>query len=269
MKKKKRIDELLVERELIEDIEKARRAVMAGLVYSGQERVDKPGSLFLVEKPLRIKDKRLKYVGRGGYKLEKALQLFSVDVADKIFMDIGSSTGGFTDCALQNGAKKCYAIDVGYNQLDWVLRNDPRVIVMERTNFRNVTPDMLTDGLPEVASIDVSFISLKHIFPVLTTLLHEQSDVIALIKPQFEAFRDQVGEKGIVRDPAIHLEVLEKVIKFAMDASFSLVDVTYSPIKGTEGNIEFLAHFRWKHTETSREIALEEVVQDAQQALTL
>lgn len=267
MKKKKRIDELLVERELAEDIEKAKRSVMAGMVYSGEERMDKPGSLLSVEAPLSIKDKRLKYVGRGGYKLEKALQSFSVNVADKIFMDIGSSTGGFTDCALKNGAKKCYAIDVGYNQLDWKLRNDPRVISMERTNFRHVTRDMLHNGLPEVVSIDVSFISLKHIFPVLAELLYEKNDIIALIKPQFEAFRDQVGEKGIIRDPAIHLEVLEKVVKYAADASFTLADLTYSPIKGTEGNIEFLAHFRWENTETSKEIILQEVVKDAQQAL--
>lgn len=268
MKKKKKIAELLVERELTEDMEKAKRAVMAGLVYSGEERVDKPGSLVPVNKPLRIKDKRLKYVGRGGYKLEKALQLFSVSISDKIFMDIGSSTGGFTDCALKNGAKKCYAIDVGYNQLDWKLRNDPRVIEMERTNFRHVTPETLEYGLPEVASIDVSFISLKHIFPVLATLLHEKNDVIALIKPQFEALRDQVGEKGIVRDPAIHLEVLEKVVNYAAMASFTLVDITYSPIKGTEGNIEFLAHFKWRNEETPKEIGLEEVVREAQQALT-
>ncbi|WP_040985348.1 TlyA family RNA methyltransferase [Oceanobacillus jeddahense] len=268
MKKKKRIAELLVERELVEDIEKAKRAVMAGLVYSGEERIDKPGSLIPVEKPLRIKDKQLKYVGRGGYKLEKALQLFSIHVSGKIFMDIGSSTGGFTDCALKNGAEKCYAIDVGYNQLDWKLRNDPRVIEMERTNFRHVTPDMLGYGLPEVASIDVSFISLKHIFPVLATLLHEKNDVIALIKPQFEAFRDQVGEKGIVRDSAIHLEVLEKVVNYAADAFFTLVDITYSPIKGTEGNIEFLAHFRCENQETPKNMDLEEVVREAQQALT-
>lgn len=267
MKKKKRIDELLVERELAEDIEKAKRAVMAGLVYSGEERIDKPGSLIPVETPLRIKDKRLKYVGRGGYKLEKALQSFSVDVADKIFMDIGSSTGGFTDCALKNGAKKCYAIDVGYNQLDWKLRNDPRVIEMERTNFRHVTRDMLTSGFPEVASIDVSFISLKHIFPVLATLLNEKNDIIALIKPQFEAFKDQVGAKGIVRDPSIHLEVLEKIVAYAADVSFALVDLTYSPIKGTEGNIEFLAHFRWMNKETPKEIDLEQAVKDAQLAL--
>ncbi|WP_080874569.1 TlyA family RNA methyltransferase [Oceanobacillus timonensis] len=267
MKKKKKIAELLVERELAEDMESAKRACMAGLVYSGEERMDKPGSLIAVEKPLRIKDKTLKYVGRGGYKLEKALQSFSVDVTDKIFMDIGSSTGGFTDCALKNGAKKCYAIDVGYNQLDWKLRNDPSVISMERTNFRHVTPDMLYSGCPEVASIDVSFISLKHIFPVLATLLHEKNDVIALIKPQFEALREQVGEKGIVRDPAIHLEVLEKVIHYAQEASFTLMDITYSPIKGTEGNIEFLAHFKWKNKGTSKEVVLEKVVEEAQQAL--
>ncbi|MFD1066206.1 TlyA family RNA methyltransferase [Oceanobacillus locisalsi] len=269
MKKKKKIAELLVERELVEDLESAKRACMAGLVYSEEERMDKPGILIPVEKPLRIKDKRLKYVGRGGYKLEKALQTFPVSVADKIFMDIGSSTGGFTDCALKNGAKKCYAIDVGYNQLDWKLRNDSRVISMERTNFRHVTSDLLYAGCPEAASIDVSFISLKHIFPVLATLLQEQNDVIALIKPQFEALREQVGEKGIVRDAAIHLEVLEKVIHYAKDASFDLMDITYSPIKGTEGNIEFLAHFKWANKETPKDIVLEKVVAEAQQALAL
>lgn len=265
--KKKRIDELLVERELVEDIEKAKRSVMAGMVYSGQERMDKAGTFVKEDTPLRIKDKRLRYVGRGGYKLEKALEVFSIAVFGKVFMDIGSSTGGFTDCALQNGAKTCYAIDVGYNQLDWKLRNDTRVIPMERTNFKHVTKEMLTEGVPEVVSIDVSFISLKHIFPVLTSLLHEKNDIIALIKPQFEAFRDQVGEKGIVRDPAVHLEVLKKIINYAEESSLSLMDVTHSPIKGTEGNIEFLAHFRWQTESRSNEMNLHEVVQKAQNEL--
>ncbi|WP_010093181.1 TlyA family RNA methyltransferase [Ornithinibacillus scapharcae] len=243
---KKRLDILLVERNLIETREKAKRAVMAGLVYSEQERLDKPGMKVDDDIPLTIKGKLIPYVGRGGLKLEKALKVFSVDVRDKIMMDIGSSTGGFTDCALQSGAKLCYAIDVGYNQLDWKLRNDSRVEVMERTNFRYVTEGMLKHGLPNFATIDVSFISLKIILPVLKKLLLENSDVITLIKPQFEAGREQVGKKGIVRDKKVHMDVLEKILSFAQNEGFELYGLTYSPITGGDGNVEFLAHLGWK-----------------------
>lgn len=247
---KKRLDILLVERNLIDTREKAKRAVMAGLVYSDQERLDKPGMKVDEDIPLTIKGKLIPYVGRGGLKLEKALKVFSVDVRDKIMMDIGSSTGGFTDCALQSGAKLCYAIDVGYNQLDWKLRNDPRVEVMERTNFRYVTEDMLKHGLPNFATIDVSFISLKLILPVLKKLLLVDSDVITLIKPQFEAGREQVGKKGIVRDKKVHIDVLETILSFAQNEGFELYGLTFSPITGGDGNVEFLAHLGWRKDKT-------------------
>ncbi|WP_042145858.1 TlyA family RNA methyltransferase [Paucisalibacillus sp. EB02] len=252
-----RLDVLLVERNLIETREKAKRAVMAGLVYSEQERLDKPGMKVEEDIPLTVKGKLIPYVGRGGLKLEKALKVFSLDVHDKIMMDIGSSTGGFTDCALQSGAKLCYAIDVGYNQLDWKLRNDSRVVVMERTNFRYVTDDMLGKGLPNFASIDVSFISLKLILPVLKKLLLPKSDVVALIKPQFEAGREQVGKKGIVRDKRVHVEVLKKILSFAEVEGFELYGLTYSPITGGDGNVEFLAHLGWGKEEPA--ISIEEL----------
>lgn len=242
---KKRLDVLLVERDLIETWEKAKRSIMAGLVFSDNIRLDKPGVKVDEDIPIAVKGKLIPYVGRGGLKLEKALQEFSLQMADKIMIDVGSSTGGFTDCALQNGAKLCYAIDVGYNQLDWKLRNDERVIVMERTNFRYVTPDMIQNGSPNIATIDVSFISLKLILPVLKQLLTDNSDIIALIKPQFEAGREQVGKKGIVRDKAIHLHVLKIIIQFALKEGYDLYALTYSPITGGDGNIEFLVHLGW------------------------
>ncbi|WP_430785364.1 TlyA family RNA methyltransferase [Virgibacillus flavescens] len=244
---KKRLDILLVERNLIETREKAKRTIMAGLVFSDQIRMDKPGVKVDEDIPLTVKGKLIPYVGRGGLKLEKALHAFNIEINHRIMMDVGSSTGGFTDCALQNGASKCYAIDVGYNQLDWKLRNDDRVIVMERTNFRYVTPDMIQHGTPSIASIDVSFISLKLILPVLKQLLDKNSDVVALIKPQFEAGREQVGKKGIVREKNIHFQVLDKIIRFAMEEGYELYDLTFSPITGGDGNIEFLVHLGWEN----------------------
>ncbi|MUK87175.1 TlyA family rRNA (cytidine-2'-O)-methyltransferase [Ornithinibacillus sp. L9] len=267
---KKRLDVLLVERELIETREKAKRVVMAGLVYSEQTRLDKPGMKIDEDIPLTVKGNLIPYVGRGGLKLEKALQHFPIEVENKIMVDVGSSTGGFTDCALQNGAKQCYAIDVGYNQLDWKLRNDPRVIVMERTNFRYVTKDMLTKGLPNFATIDVSFISLKLILPVLKQLLVVDSDVIALIKPQFEAGRDQVGKKGIVRDKKVHREVLETIISFAFQEGFELYGLTFSPITGGEGNVEFLAYFGWRKEKegiSMSDVEIDLVVEEAHRTL--
>jgi 23S rRNA (cytidine1920-2'-O)/16S rRNA (cytidine1409-2'-O)-methyltransferase len=194
MKNKERLDVLLVERGLAETREKAKRSIMAGLVYTNEERLDKPGEKVKVDIPLMIKGNVLPYVSRGGLKLEKALKIFDVTVKDKIMLDIGASTGGFTDCALQNGAKMSYALDVGYNQLAWKLRQDERVVVMERTNFRYVTPADLAGEMPNFATIDVSFISLKLILPVLKTLLVPGSDIVALVKPQFEAGREQVGK---------------------------------------------------------------------------
>ncbi len=251
---KKRLDVLLVERNLIDTREKAKRVIMAGLVFSDQERMDKPGVKVDETIPLVIKGKQMPYVGRGGLKLEKALNYFAISVNGRIMVDVGSSTGGFTDCALQQGVTRSYAIDVGYNQLDWKLRNDDRVVVMERTNFRYVTPDMLDKGRPDFATIDVSFISLKLILPVLKILLAENSDIIALIKPQFEAGREQVGKKGIVRDKRVHLQVLTTIIAFAKAEGYQVFDITYSPITGGDGNIEFLAHFGWNHDKTGRTI---------------
>lgn len=267
---KQRLDVLLVERNLIETREKAKRVIMAGLVFSEQQRLEKPGMKVASDIPLTVKGKLIPYVGRGGLKLEKALKNFSISATDKIMIDIGSSTGGFTDCALQNGAKLCYAIDVGYNQLDWKLRSDERVVVMERTNFRYVTEDMLKKGIPNLATIDVSFISLQLILPVLKKILTKNSDVIALIKPQFEAGRDQVGKKGIVRDANTHQEVLKKIITFAMEEDYQLLDLTYSPITGGEGNIEFLAHFGWKKQNETKVIVNEKITDVVKEAhLTL
>ncbi|MEG9297349.1 TlyA family RNA methyltransferase [Mangrovibacillus sp. Mu-81] len=243
--KKQRLDVILVERGLIETREKAKRAVMAGLVYSNEERLDKPGEKVSEDIQLTIKGKMMPYVSRGGLKLEKALKVFDIEVKDKVMIDIGSSTGGFTDCALQNGAKSSYAIDVGYNQLAWKLRQDERVEVMERTNFRYVTPADLPGEMPAFASIDVSFISLSLILPVLRTLLVPGGDCIALIKPQFEAGKDQVGKKGIVRNPKVHLAVIEKIMTLAVNEGYELRGLSYSPITGGDGNIEFLIHLRW------------------------
>ncbi len=243
MKEKKvRLDTLLVERGLAETREKAKRAIMAGIVYSNEVRMDKPGEKVSEDIPLSIKGKQMPYVSRGGYKLEKALKEFQLSVKDKTIIDIGASTGGFTDCALQNGAIRSYAVDVGYNQLAWKLRQDERVIVMERTNFRYMTRDDLTHSLPEFACIDVSFISLKLILPVLKSLLLRDGDVIALIKPQFEAGREEVGKKGIVRDKKTHRNVIEQIALFAEQEGFTIKGIDFSPIKGGEGNIEFLIH---------------------------
>lgn len=267
---KQRLDLLLVERGLSETREKAKRAIMAGLVFSNENRLDKPGEKVKTDIPLTVKGKTLPYVSRGGLKLEKALNTFKIDMKERILLDIGASTGGFTDCALQNGAKLSYALDVGYNQLAWKLRNDSRVIVMERTNFRYVKPSDLTAEQPNIATIDVSFISLKLIFPPLKELLMQNSDIIALVKPQFEAGKDQVGKKGIVRDAKIHELVLTNVIEFALKEGYSFQNLSYSPITGGEGNIEFLLHLKWlgtSHSGTMEQLSnvIEIVVAEAHQ----
>lgn len=266
---KKRIDVLLVEQGLCETREKAKRLIMAGVVYSSSERIDKPGLKVQEDIPLHIKGNDMPYVGRGGLKLEHALKVFDVDVKDKTLVDIGSSTGGFTDCALQHGAMHSYAIDVGYNQLAWKLRQDNRVTVMERTNFRYVKKDQFTNGLPNIASIDVSFISLTLIFPVLKTILDEQSEVIALIKPQFEAGKDQVG-KGVIRDAAIHKEVLKKICCFVEGLGFSIHGLHYSPITGSKGNIEYLLHASWgetSHEKINIDESIRSIVQESHKKL--
>ncbi|SDQ51712.1 TlyA family RNA methyltransferase [Virgibacillus salinus] len=269
---KKRLDIMLVDRKLIETREKAKRVIMAGLVFSEQHRLEKPGMKVDEDIPITVKGKMFPYVGRGGLKLEKALNYFAISLDNRIMVDVGSSTGGFTDCALQNGARLCYAIDVGYNQLDWKLRNDDRVVVMEKTNFRYVTPEMISYGSPDFATIDVSFISLSIILPILSQLLRNDSDIVALIKPQFEAGRDQVGKKGIVRDKSVHLSVLRKITDFAEKEGYHLISLTYSPITGGEGNIEFLAHWGWKSEKEGfrpSDIELETIVDDAHQDLTV
>ncbi|GAE24612.1 RNA binding methyltransferase FtsJ like [Halalkalibacter wakoensis JCM 9140] len=270
MTKKERIDVLLVERGLIETREKAKRSIMAGLVFSGTERMDKPGVKVDRDTPLELKGSPLPYVSRGGLKLEKAIDVFPISLQGKVVLDIGASTGGFTDCALQNGAKSVYALDVGYNQLAWKLRQDERVTVMERTNFRYVTPEDLHEGLPQFATIDVSFISLKLILPVLKKILVAKGDVIALVKPQFEAGRDQVGKKGIVRDKNVHEEVLQNITKFSLAEGYAVCGISYSPIKGGEGNIEFLLHLQLAAedgSEMDKAIVIQEIVNEAHEAL--
>lgn len=242
---KERIDVLLVERGFFESREKAKAALMAGLVLVDNEPVDKSGMKVPRTADIKVKGAVHPYVSRGGLKLEKAIKNFDIDMTGRVMLDIGASTGGFTDCALQNGASCVYAIDVGYNQLDWSLRQDDRVIVMERMNFRYMQPGDLTGPQPTFASIDVSFISLKLILPTLSTLLSPGAGIVALIKPQFEAGRDKVGKSGVVRDPNVHQDVLRTVLGAASELGYALQDITFSPITGGEGNIEFLAYWLW------------------------
>ena len=243
MAAKTRVDVLLVERGFVESRQKAQAVIMSGNVFVAGQRVDKPGTAVPNEADIEVRGHVLRYVSRGGLKLEKAMKSFPLTLEGKICADIGASTGGFTDCMLQNGAVKVYSVDVGYGQLDWKLRNDPRVICMERTNARYLTHEEIPDEL-DFASIDVSFISLKLIFPALQGLLREGGEIACLIKPQFEAGREKVGKKGVVRDPAVHLEVLENFLLHAKESGFTVVDVTYSPIRGPEGNIEYLGYLR-------------------------
>ena len=239
---KKRLDVLLVERRLADSREKAKAIIMTGNVFVNGQREDKAGTTFDEEKAsIEIKGHTMKYVSRGGYKLEKAMDVFGVDVRDKVCMDIGSSTGGFTDCMLQNGAVKVFAVDVGRGQLDWKLRQDERVISMEKTNIRYVTPEDIGEAVA-FASVDVSFISLALVLPAARNLLTEDGHMVCLIKPQFEAGREKVGKKGVVRDKAVHIEVIEKVIRIAGGLHFNVLGLDYSPINGPEGNIEYLIY---------------------------
>ncbi len=240
---KERLDTLLVKKGLYESREKARRAIMAGVVYVENQKLDKAGTTVDIQAQIHIKESINPYVSRGGLKLEKGISEFRIDLAEKTCMDIGASTGGFTDCMLQNRAKKVFAIDVGYGQLAWKLRNDPRVICMERTNFRHVKKEQIGEEV-DFASVDVSFISLKLILPVAKTILKTHGHMLCLIKPQFEAGRDKVGKKGVVRDPKVHTEVISTIIDFTLDQSFEVINITYSPIKGPEGNIEYLMYIK-------------------------
>lgn len=240
---KMRLDVALVEKGLFESRQKALGAIMAGTVYVDGQKVEKAGTPVDENTRLEVRGASLPYVSRGGLKLQKALEVFPIDLAGVTAMDVGASTGGFTDCMLQHGARKVYAVDVGYGQLAWSLRQDPRVICMERTNMRYLTPEQIAEPL-DFGTIDVSFISLKLILPALRPLLRPEGQVVALVKPQFEAGREKVGKKGVVRDPAVHLEVLESFLGYAAQNDFTVKGITFSPIRGPEGNIEYLAHLK-------------------------
>ena len=241
MKVKKRLDVLLTEQGYTDTRSKAQAIIMSGLVYVDGQKADKPGVSYPETVNLEVRGAVCPYVSRGGLKLEKALRDFGVKPEGFVCSDSGASTGGFTDCLLQQGAKKVFAIDVGYGQLDWKIRSDPRVVVMERTNIRYVTPEQLGEPL-DLSVIDVSFISLKIVLPAIKALLKPTGQVLCLIKPQFEAGKEKVGKKGVVRDPAIHKEVLDDFVALAQELNFKIMGLTFSPVKGPEGNIEFLAH---------------------------
>lgn len=238
---KVRLDVFLTSNNLVSGRDRAKALIMAGQVYVDNQKADKPGMMIEADcKTVEVRGEQLKYVSRGGLKLEKALEVFPIIIQGTTAMDIGASTGGFTDCMLQNGAKKVFAVDVGYGQFAWKLRNDSRVVNMERTNIRYVTPEQIGEEL-DFASIDVSFISLKLVLPVASKLLSDRGQVVALIKPQFEAGRGQVGKKGVVRDGAVHQQVIKNVVQYAQDAGFYISGLDYSPVRGPEGNIEYLA----------------------------
>ncbi len=243
MANKIRLDVAVFEGGYAPSREKAKAIIMAGQVYVNNQKADKAGIMISDEDKLEVRGSSLKYVSRGGLKLEKAMKAFPIELKDKICMDVGASTGGFTDCMLQNGAKKVYSIDVGYGQLAWKLRCDERVVNLERTNFRYVTRQQVEDEI-DFSSVDVSFISLKHILPVLNTLLASDGCAVCLIKPQFEAGKEKVGKKGVVRDLSVHLEVVENIINLALENGFSVEGLDYSPIKGPEGNIEYLIYIK-------------------------
>lgn len=244
---KKRLDVLVYEKGFCESREKAKAVIMSGMVYVDNQKADKCGVQYSEDVNIEVRGNTLRYVSRGGLKLEKALDKFNIDLNGKITMDIGASTGGFTDCMLQNGATKVYSIDVGYGQLAWKLRSDDRVVNMERTNFRNVTPEQIPDKI-DFFSIDVSFISLKLLLPVASQLLTDGGEAVCLIKPQFEAGRENVGKKGVVRDPKVHEDVVRMITAFCLDNGYSVLDLDFSPIKGPEGNIEYLIHIKKSST---------------------
>ena len=246
---KKRLDVLLTEQGHFASREKAKAAIMAGNVYVNGDKEDKAGSMFREDAVIEVRGNTLPYVSRGGLKLAKAMEEFSLSLNGLVCMDIGASTGGFTDCMLQNGAVKVYAVDVGYGQLDWSLRSDERVVCMERTNIRYVKPEDIGEPL-DFASVDVSFISLSKVLPAAYDLLKDGAEMVCLIKPQFEAGREKVGKKGVVRDPAVHAEVIRRIIGVASEDSFDVLGLTWSPVKGPEGNIEYLIHLR-KHGKTA------------------
>ncbi len=266
MKNKERLDVLLVEQGFFESRAKAQAVIMSGDVYVDGQKADKAGASFPVTASIEVRGNVCPYVSRGGLKLEKALRDFGVKPEGYVCSDSGASTGGFTDCLLQQGASKVFAIDVGYGQLDWKIRSDPRVVVMERTNIRYVTPEQLGEPL-DLSVVDVSFISLKIVLPVIKTLLKQDvGQVLCLIKPQFEAGKDKVGKKGVVRDPDVHREVLEEFLSLARSLDFTIRNLTFSPVKGPEGNIEFLGHLSLEPGEDTV-LSPEAIVADAHETL--
>ena len=266
---KERLDVLLVKKNLAESREKAKAVIMAGIVYVDDQKEDKAGSMFEETAKIEVRGSTLKYVSRGGLKLEKAMTHFGVTLDQKICMDVGASTGGFTDCMLQNGAVKVYSVDVGHGQLAWKLRNDPRVVCMEKTNIRYVTPEEIPDRI-QFVSIDVSFISLTKVLGPVKALMEPEGQVVCLIKPQFEAGREMVGKKGVVRERSVHLEVIRMVAAFAGSIGFEALHLEFSPIKGPEGNIEYLLHLRndaGGNVYENSSIDAEEIVNQAHETL--
>lgn len=263
---KERLDVMMVNRGLAESREKAKAIIMSGIVYVDNIKEDKAGSTFDEKAQIEVRGNTLKYVSRGGLKLEKAMDCFGVSLAGKVAMDVGSSTGGFTDCMLQNGAVKVYSVDVGHGQLAWKLRNDERVVCMEKTNIRYVTPDDIEDRIA-FASIDVSFISLTKVLPPVKELLTDDGEIVCLIKPQFEAGREKVGKKGVVRDQKVHVEVVEMIVDFARQIEFKTLDLSYSPIKGPEGNIEYLLYITKDQTKENKEFDIKAMVEESHRCL--
>ncbi len=265
---KERLDVLLVKKQLAPSREKAKAVIMAGAVYVNGQKEDKPGAAFPSDSVIEVREKTLPYVSRGGLKLEKALREFDVSVEGCVCTDVGASTGGFTDCMLQHGARKVYAIDVGKGQLDWKLRQDPRVISMEKTNIRYVTPEDIGESI-DLSSVDVSFISLTKVLMPIREYLKEEGLILALIKPQFEAGREKVGKKGVVREASTHLEVIDKIIDYARGNGLSVLNLSYSPIRGPEGNIEYLIELKKCHDSgfVSDTVDAQETVRLAHQAL--
>lgn len=264
---KKRLDILVHELGYVQSREKAKAVIMAGLVYVDNQKADKPGAVYPVNSKLEVRGSTQKYVSRGGFKLEKAMNSFPIDLNEKITMDIGASTGGFTDCMLQNGAKKVYSVDVGYGQLDWKLRNDERVINLERTNVRYITEKEVPDKI-DFFSVDVSFISLKLVLPPARNLMADNATAVCLIKPQFEAGRENVGKKGVVRDPKVHQSVVDSIVDFCINNGFDVMGLDYSPIKGPEGNIEYLIYIKKSESPVlNLNISPQELVENSHLAL--
>lgn len=264
---KKRLDVLLVEQGLADSREKAKAIIMSGIVYVDNNKEDKAGTTFEETARIEVRGNTLKYVSRGGLKLEKAMNNFGVTLEGKVCMDVGASTGGFTDCMLQNGAVKVYSVDVGHGQLAWKLRNDERVVCMEKTNIRYVTPDDIDDVI-EFASIDVSFISLTKVLPAVRELMTPGGEIVCLIKPQFEAGREKVGKKGVVRELSTHIEVVQMIVDYVRANGFRTLHLSYSPIKGPEGNIEYLLHITKDESRENEEFDIRALVEESHSALS-